>query len=128
MHWHLTLHLLHFLPGVDFLWIEVVEGHCAQLFNMKINLYSPQSSIKSWAQKSWKRSSTIWPKKGGKKLGVRNCAQLPINKKSTPELGVLYALRRAPNFYEIQPYTVFKTVILSLTFLFALQNDEAYLK
>jgi hypothetical protein len=27
---------------------------------------------------------TIFPQKGGKKLGVKNCAQLPINKKSTP--------------------------------------------
>jgi hypothetical protein len=39
-------------PGIDFLYLKVVERHCAQLFDKKIYLYSPQSSIKSWAQKS----------------------------------------------------------------------------
>jgi hypothetical protein len=78
-------------PGVDFLFIEVVEHHFLQLFDQKIYLYGPPSSIKSWAQKPWERSSTIWPQKGGKKLAVKNCAKLPIIKKSTP--GLSYVTR-----------------------------------
>jgi hypothetical protein len=70
-------------PGVNFLYIEIVERHCAQLFDEKTSLYVPQSSVKSWAQKSWKRSSTNGPKEGWKKLGVKNCVQLPINRKLT---------------------------------------------
>jgi hypothetical protein len=32
------------VPGADFLHIEVVEHHCAQLFDEKIYLYGPKSS------------------------------------------------------------------------------------
>jgi hypothetical protein len=39
-------------PRVDFFYLEVVECHCAKLSDKKIYLYGPQSSIKSWAQKS----------------------------------------------------------------------------
>jgi hypothetical protein len=49
-------------------------------------LHSPQSSIKSWAPFSWLLRLTFWLQKGRKKLGIKNCAQLPINKKSTPGL------------------------------------------
>jgi hypothetical protein len=31
-----------------------------------------------------KKDSSFWPQKGEKKLCVKNCAQLPINKKLTP--------------------------------------------
>ncbi len=45
-------------------------------FWLEISLYSPQSSIKSWAQNSWKRSSTIWSQKvGHQELRSTPCKQ-----------------------------------------------------
>jgi hypothetical protein len=61
------------------LYLGIVDHNHAQLF--EIYLCDSQSSTKSLAPFSWAFCPTIWPQKGGKKLGVRNCAQLPINEK-----------------------------------------------
>jgi hypothetical protein len=69
-------------------WFLVSRGNWTPLRPTFWLEYLPLRSTefyKKLGEESWKKSLTIWPQKGGKKFGVKNCAQLPVNKKSIPD-------------------------------------------
>jgi hypothetical protein len=71
-------------PGIDFLYLELIEhnfltGKFTLTNSKKVELlfYDFCTHLK----------------KGGKKLGVKNCPQLPINEKSTPGVDFSYNIK-----------------------------------